>query len=421
MLLPAPNTRLSPAPSVQTKVAGRSGQLFVNHNTTPVASSAAAASPHTAASLTSSTAVLPPSGPLPPPIHGFHHGGCAGGLTSHNERPAYATKRRGLARGTTVANIEARRCSDTPLVLGVEGVQTGEEVPVDGSSSSSSGADARRRSVTRSSGTVCQNPQDHAQVPQLKRQLEKANASVKALTAGSRRQKQEHDAQRAMWEVQLTECEIRVRAVLAHNREREELLCQHVSEAVRRSTGETQLERNAQQSAAEAHHAEKVKWEAELAALRQELEVAKASAAAQAANDSAAAAAARKDEVERLRAELEVLRSSTAEKQLELETSLADAQSTLNRTAEELRECRQVQKQCNYLVQQCRLFIRQVCQPGFSVVKGPSLEPVEKNRPEPTGFVLVPLTVLLHGYTLLPECDRQEVIDHYDKEAKALQ
>ncbi|KPI87739.1 hypothetical protein ABL78_3148 [Leptomonas seymouri] len=330
-------------------------------------------------------------------------------------RPPYVSKRRGLARGTTVVNaVELRHCSDAPLSLGVEGVQTGEEVLVESTA-------ARRRSSSNTGGsplTGCHNPQDHVQVPQLKRQLEKANASVKSLTAANRRQKLECDALKAEWAVQLAECEARLRVALTHRREREGLLSQHISQTVKLYNAEVQRASRLHQSAVDAHAADKEKWEAELASLRRKMEEAKATAITQAANSSAAAAL--QAQVEQLKAELEALRKISAEKQYELETALSDTQSSLNKTTIELHECRQAQLECNYIVQQCRLFIRQVCQPGFSVVKGPSLEPVEKDRPEPTGFVLVPLLVLLHGYTLLPEGDRQEVIDHYDKVAKAL-
>lgn len=339
-----------------------------------------------------------------------------------------------MVRGTTVTNAlaEAARhgadgitatAAQGPLTLGVEGVQTGEEVLVD----STAALAPRRRSFSghqasgtgNGNGSACSNPLDHVQLPQLKRQLEKTNASVKSLTAASRRQKQEHDAQRAEWGVQLAECEARLRAVLTNERERENLITQLIAGATKTFSAETQKKQGLLQTATKAHEADTAKWDIERAALRRELEAAQASASAAHAADSTAAAV-HQGAVEELRTELEALRQSTAATQLELETALADAQSKLNKANVELQGLQHVQQQCNYLVQQCRLFIRQVCQPGFSVVKGPSLEPVEKDRPEPTGFVLVPLTVLLHGYTLLPEDDRQEVIDHYDKEAKAL-
>jgi hypothetical protein len=363
--------------------------------------------------------------------HGVYRGSVGGGQASaptppyNGTRPTYSTNWRGVVRGTTVANsVEARRVSDTPpLLLSVAGVQTGEEVLVDGAT-----AAARRRSCTNhghhnnyagnDSSPTCKNPQDHVQMPQFKRQLDKANASVKALTAAGRRQQQEHDAQKAMWAVQLDEWEARLRAELGHCGDREKLLSQYASELAKRHSSAMQKMKQLQQSAMEAHRTERVRWETELTSLRRECEAAKAAADARTTNDSVVAP--HQSEMERLKAELEGLRRISAERQLELETSLVNTQSALNRTTTELQEYQQVQQQCNYLVQQCHLFIRQVCQPGFSVVKGPSLEPVEKNRPEPTGFVLVPLTVLLHGYALLPEDDRQEVIDHYDKEAKAL-
>ncbi|KPA80145.1 hypothetical protein ABB37_05134 [Leptomonas pyrrhocoris] len=438
VLLPSASSSPSQSSTVQTKKTGHSGPLFVNHNAVPVA----AAAPQTSVSL---PVAGPPSSS---PAQGAVRGGCAhapakqqpgrgggpiplyyhsnqntaaasgpgGRETSYDAlRPLNGAKRQGLVRGTTVVNnVELRHYSAAPLSLGVEGVQTGEEVLVDST-------EVRHRSFANNdsgSSTACQNPHDHVQVPQLKRQLDKANASMKSLTAANRRQKLEYDAQKAGWELQLAEYESRLRAALSHNREREGLLSQHASSAVKRCSAEVQKATQLHSSTVAAHAADKDKWEDELASLRRELEAAKIAIATQAAAESADAAHQR--EVEQLKAELEALRQSSASKQRELETTLTDAQSSLNKTKTELEECRKVQQQCNYLVQQCRLFIRQVCQPGFSVVKGPSLEPVEKNRPEPTGFVLVPLVVLLHGYSLLPEGDQQEVIDHYDNAAKAL-
>lgn len=127
------------------------------------------------------------------------------------------------------------------------------------------------------------------------------------------------------------------------------------------------------------------------------------------------------EELERLRAQVAELTSLLAseksrflrEKQI-LEAEKAGVEQVLNETAKKLDELEAIRAEEAFLIHQSRLFVKNVCQPGFTVVKGPSLEPVDKDREAPTGFVLVPLVVLLHGYTLLPDEDRHSVISNYE-------
>lgn len=127
-----------------------------------------------------------------------------------------------------------------------------------------------------------------------------------------------------------------------------------------------------------------------------------------------------KGEVDQLKAELGEQQTRAAREKVLLESSLADTQNQLRQSEEANRKLLEKTTEDMLLVAQCRLFVKSVCQPGFNVVKGVGLEPVDKDRMEPTGFVLVPLVVLLHGYTLLPPEDRKSVIDHYESKAAAM-
>ncbi|EKF32420.1 hypothetical protein MOQ_003719 [Trypanosoma cruzi marinkellei] len=97
----------------------------------------------------------------------------------------------------------------------------------------------------------------------------------------------------------------------------------------------------------------------------------------------------------------------------QLELDLMRTQAQLQGVNRELTEVQNSITASDALMQQVRLFMHMVCQPDFYVVKDRSLQPVDKNRPEPTGFVLVPLAVLLQGYTLLLPGDRQDLIESY--------
>ncbi|ORC92979.1 uncharacterized protein TM35_000023050 [Trypanosoma theileri] len=96
-----------------------------------------------------------------------------------------------------------------------------------------------------------------------------------------------------------------------------------------------------------------------------------------------------------------------------LESELMHTQAELQKVKKDLSDAQKTTEASEALIQQVRLFVQMVCQPNFYVVKDRSLQPVDKNRPDPTGFVLVPLTVLLQGYTLLSPSDRQNLIECY--------
>ena len=74
-------------------------------------------------------------------------------------------------------------------------------------------------------------------------------------------------------------------------------------------------------------------------------------------------------------------------------------------------------------IEQCRKYIVKICQPSFTVVKDESLTPISPEEREAGGFVLVPLNLMLEGYTLLPTEMKKKIADDYEstKAKKALE
>jgi chromosome segregation ATPase len=73
-------------------------------------------------------------------------------------------------------------------------------------------------------------------------------------------------------------------------------------------------------------------------------------------------------------------------------------------------------------IEQCRKYIVKICQPSFTVVKDESLTPMGQDDKDGGGFVLVPLSLMLEGYTLLPPDMKKKIADDYEsaKAKKAL-
>lgn len=69
-------------------------------------------------------------------------------------------------------------------------------------------------------------------------------------------------------------------------------------------------------------------------------------------------------------------------------------------------------------IDQCRHYIVKICQPQFSVVKDDTLTPVQPGGAEPGGFVLVPLQLMLEGYTLLPPDLKKKIAEQYESSKK---
>lgn len=70
-------------------------------------------------------------------------------------------------------------------------------------------------------------------------------------------------------------------------------------------------------------------------------------------------------------------------------------------------------------VTDCNEYVVKVCQPQFSVVKDESLAPLNSSKPNPgEGFVLVPLSLLLEGYGLLPPDVKRRIATTYEQQAQ---
>nr|CCC93788.1 conserved hypothetical protein [Trypanosoma congolense IL3000] len=96
-----------------------------------------------------------------------------------------------------------------------------------------------------------------------------------------------------------------------------------------------------------------------------------------------------------------------------LTADIMDTQKQLHDANKKIKELLDDSATADTLVQQTRLFVQMVCQPDFHVVKDTSLEPVDRDRDVPSGFVLVPLTVMLQGYSLLPATNREDLVLSY--------
>ncbi|EAN78062.1 uncharacterized protein TEOVI_000880700 [Trypanosoma equiperdum] len=96
-----------------------------------------------------------------------------------------------------------------------------------------------------------------------------------------------------------------------------------------------------------------------------------------------------------------------------LTADIMDKQEQIHQANKKLKELSDEAAARDILVQQVRLFVQMVCQPDFHVVKDTSLQPVDRSRTEPTGFVLVPLTLMLQGYSLLSNEDRDDLVELY--------
>jgi hypothetical protein len=60
------------------------------------------------------------------------------------------------------------------------------------------------------------------------------------------------------------------------------------------------------------------------------------------------------------------------------------------------------------------MYIVKICQPQFSVVKDEALTPVGPGQSQDGAFVLVPLPLMLEGYTLLPGEMKKKIADDYE-------
>lgn len=288
---------------------------------------------------------------------------------------------------------------------GICGQRTGEEVVV---------ADVDRRQPRMADrATAAQQQQQRDE-----RCLRALQAEVKALSEKLRRSQAAQQRQKGAFAV-----------VLAESEARRALEMGHLLEG--RDRPAWRLANDLARTAAEGLASSRLAYDREVTALQRRVAEVRAAldgeqergAAAAAVEAQRVAGEAQSREVQSaldaLRAELDGQVGRAAREKAWLEAAVAGAENKLRQSQDGCKVLTARVAEDTFLVAQCRLFIKQVCQPGFNVVKGLGLEPVEKERTDPTGFVLVPLIVLLHGYTLLPAKERQEVIDHYeDKAAK---
>lgn len=393
----------------------RNGHHFVNHNAPgrwASGSSEALVDPVARHAVNTSNRFDRPtaSGVGSAPLHFLpHQGRNANKGTSGNG--TVPLDRRGLMRGSTLplVGMSSGQVPSSSLALGVEGTRTGEEVVVE--------CTGPRRRSGETAGTA--GVSDSGQILQLRRQLEKTLATNKTLSRANGKLKQDQGAAYA----RLLRCfeELDARRTLegAQAAVRERIHCECLVATFRQIiAAEKKDQQSWKEEAADVLNSEKTKWKAQMDHLHAKLEEANShllnSRSAVASTDELSA------RVLTLQEELGKVQQSLVLQQKRHEEESAQWQRFIQEKNKDLEKVTHEASDNMLLVTQCRLFIHQVCQPGFSVVKGVSMEPVDKDRSEPTGYVLVPLTVLLHGYTLLPEGERRGMIEHYDKARESL-
>lgn len=118
--------------------------------------------------------------------------------------------------------------------------------------------------------------------------------------------------------------------------------------------------------------------------------------------DANAAAASREQTMERERSSMQADCAKLA----------ADAEIL----REELRQRDRTLDEWRSNIDQCRHYIVKICQPQFAVVKDESLVPVAAGQDG--GFVLVPLHLMLEGYTLLPGDMKKKIAEEYESNKK---
>lgn len=296
------------------------------------------------------------------------------------------------------APVVSRPAPESRPSLAIEGSRTGEEIVVQ--------LPAQRKPAEPPSEDLTA----------LRKQLTQAKAENRNLSGKLSKRKCELEHCRQLMNIQLDELQERRRKEIEFWCERDDILLQRLVQPLRSADNTKKIRELQTVIAGLEKELKEVKtaFETEKTTLLRQLEVEKQTPK----ND---------DEIARLKARIAELESTltsersrfTMEKQI-LEAEKAGVELVLSQTATKLRDLEKLRAEEEFLVAQSRLFVKNVCQPGFNVVKDTSLEPVEKNRSSPTGYVLVPLIILLHGYTLLPNDQRQAVIEGYERRAAAL-
>jgi hypothetical protein len=101
------------------------------------------------------------------------------------------------------------------------------------------------------------------------------------------------------------------------------------------------------------------------------------------------------------------------DREANLRSDALKAKQQLAESEKKLAEWRQT-------VETCNAYIVNICQPSFSVVKDETLAPVPPGSPEGSGYVLVPLPLLLEGYGLLPGDMKKKIAQDYENSKKDL-
>lgn len=285
--------------------------------------------------------------------------------------------------------------NDDPGNLSIEGNKTGEEVLVE------------QTAPRQKRDSPCED------LPSLKRKLAQARGEVRELTSKLRKTKSDSDRNRALSSCILKEMTVRKDEQLKFFTDREDVVRESIKTPLVLSTENVKALQELQEKA--------LKLQRELDARTTAFDAEKLSWVAKVEEEGEKVTSEALEKIKGRVWELEELVDSersrfSFEKQV-LVGEKSAVELLLQQSYEKIRNLEMLQAEEEFIVVQARQFVKNVCKPGFAVVKDSSLEPVEKNREYPTGYVLVPLIVLLHGYSLLPDNDREKVIQEYEDRA----
>lgn len=125
--------------------------------------------------------------------------------------------------------------------------------------------------------------------------------------------------------------------------------------------------------------------------------------------------------------ELETARGDWARLEQQLRTELAAAQREIRELRATVEQQRDNVEAWEKRVNSCNSFILRICQPKFSVVKDDEkLTPMSQQEAAAaagsggaSGFVLVPLTLMLDAYELLPRDAKQTIATKYEEDKRS--
>lgn len=333
----------------------------------------------------------------------------------------------------TAANAPAAAAGGSGLAgFMISGAKTGEEKyfsavdvrrPVDENHS----ADAQARRLNRTTATAVT---DADRIRKLEQELRKSQEQVRKRTAEMEAQSAKH--KQSLAELKEKSDNQRLEALelqkQQHDAAAKALIGQvdQLSGQVSRLS-EDRRKRHAEDTEASRRregefNASATMWSSERDMLQKELDKLRKQLA-----DEKARSAQLSADVKTANFNMETARAEWAKLEQQLRTELAAALKEIRELKGTLEEQRENVDAWQKRVMACNEFILQICQPKFSVVKDDEkLTPMSQAEAAAaagapggaSGFVLVPLTLMLNAYELLPKDAKQTIATKYENEKK---